>query len=174
MSLDERLRRIEEKRDGLLDELETLDSEVLYAHPRPGKWSIHEIVEHLVVAEEDVVIDYHDLERLQARPRRLKNRLMYLVVMLVLRFDIPVPVPSEAMLPTGEPSLRSLRERWAANHARLRRYVANLDRATARRAVFRHPITGPLTVPQALRMLEVHLDRHTRQIRTLQRMRAGA
>lgn len=169
-----RFRRIERKRNILLEEVESLDPGALHAHPRPGKWSIHEIVEHLVVAEEDVVIDYRNLHGLEARPRTLKNRLTYLIVMLVLRFDIPVQAPSEAMLPRGDLSLRALRVRWELNHVRMRAYLDGLDRAKSRRAIFRHPVSGPLTVPQALAMLEAHLDRHIRQIRTLQRMHADA
>ncbi len=36
--------------------------------------------------------------------------------------------------------------------------------------LFRHPIAGPLTTAHALRMLEVHLDRHIRQIDALERL----
>jgi len=150
--------------------VESWGPELLHAHPRPGKWSIQEIVEHLVLAEEDVFLDLDDLERLEDRPRRPKNRLLYFLVMFILRYGIPVEAPSRAMLPTGDSSLSELRHRWEWNHARLGAYLAGLSAAGARRAVFRHPVTGPLTVRQAIRMVEVHLDRHIRQIRTLERL----
>ncbi|NNK61829.1 MAG: hypothetical protein HKO98_01365, partial [Gemmatimonadetes bacterium] len=36
-------------------------------------------------------------------------------------------------------------------------------------AVFVHPVSGPLTTRQAIRMLRVHLTRHERQIRRILR-----
>jgi hypothetical protein len=38
--------------------------------------------------------------------------------------------------------------------------------------VFEHPIAGPLTVSQAVRMGQVHVDGHVRQIRRLRRLLA--
>jgi hypothetical protein len=39
-------------------------------------------------------------------------------------------------------------------------------------AVFDHPIAGPLTVSQAVRMGQVHVEGHVRQIRRLRRLLA--
>lgn len=161
MSALRQLDRIEQKRTSLLDAVARLEPSRLDAHPVPGKWSIREIIEHLVLAERSVL---GDLSGLQERPRSFRHRVRYLIVMGVLRGRIPVRAPSTAMLPTGERSLPELRETWDESHRRLRAYVSGLDRRGLRRAVFRHPFAGPLPVPQALRMLEAHLATHTRQI----------
>lgn len=168
-SLRERLDSIERRRIALLDEAKDLDASVLQARPLPGKWSIGEIIEHLVLAERDVLGGLPDPADLEAMPRRLKNHLLYAVVMFVLRYDIPVKAPSRAMIPTGDKSLDELREMWDANHAWIRSYLDGLDDQGRRRAVFAHPVTGPLTPGQAVRMLDVHLVRHIRQIRRLRR-----
>jgi hypothetical protein len=170
VTLDERLRRIEDKRAALLSRVEPMAEEALCARLRPGKWTIQEIIEHLILAEEDVLIDFDGLNTLHAQARRFRDSISYVVVMFVLTYDIPVKAPSTAMLPTGGFCLDELRERWEENHGRLRQYLVGLDSAAARRAIFRHPVAGPLTVHQALRMLEVHLDRHTRQIQALERL----
>ena len=137
------------------------------AHPRPGKWSIQEIVEHLVLSEIGVFGDLDRLDQLTTPQRRLKDRVLYLVVMCVLRFDIPVTVPSRAMLPKNGLSLNALRMQWEANHDRLRGWIEASDRRRLRDPLFVHPVAGPMTMLQSFRMLEVHLDRHTRQIRAL-------
>ena len=56
------------------------------------------------------------------------------------------------------------------NQAWMRAYVAGLGPEGFRRAVFEHPVAGPLTVEQAVRMDQVHLETHVRQIRRLQRL----
>ncbi len=174
MTPTDRLRNIDSKRTTLLDRAASLEPSRLTAHPRPGKWSILEIIEHMVIAEEDVLGDFATLDRREHRPRGLRNRLLYRLVMFILTHDIPVRAPSRAMIPSGDRSLAELRARWEENHRLLRRYVEALDEAGTKRAVFRHPVTGPITVSQALHMLEVHLDRHTRQIRALEALSAGS
>jgi hypothetical protein len=62
MSLTRRLQAFDDRRNALLDEMEALEPGKLLARPIPGKWSILEIVEHLVLAERVV------LQGLPSRP----------------------------------------------------------------------------------------------------------
>jgi hypothetical protein len=167
LTIDHRLRSIEAKRARLIDLLSGIEPARLAAHPRPGKWSIQEILEHLVLAEVDVFGDPARLGQQTPRPRRTKDRILYLVVMFILRFNISVSVPSPAMSPKGGLSLTDVRVQWEANHDRLRAWIASSDRSLLDRPLFRHPVAGPMTTAQSLRMLEVHLDRHVRQIDAL-------
>jgi hypothetical protein len=169
-SLNERLEMINRRRLALLDEVETLDSRLLVARPLPDKWSIREVIEHLVLTERDVLKNLPHPSQLRPLERTPKNRLLYVVVMFVLRFGIPVPVPAASMVPSGNRSLDELRRVWDETHEWLRTYVAGLDREGLGRAVFGHPIAGPLTVRHAVDMLTVHLQTHTRQIRRLERL----
>jgi hypothetical protein len=170
MRLNKRLHAFNEKRGALLDEMEALDPAKLVAKPLAGKWSILEIIEHLVLAERAVLQGLPDQSRLGERERRLKHRFRYLIVMFVLRYGIPVQVPSPAMVPRGARSLPELRRLWDENQEWLRAYISGLDRKGFRRAVFEHPVAGPLSVEQAVHMDQVHLDTHIRQIRRLQRL----
>ena len=165
--LQQRLRALDERRRALLDEVEALSDERLTAKPVPGKWSILEIVEHLVLAERDVLQNLPEPSQLVARPRRLKARVSYPLVMFVLRHGIPAKVPSPRMVPTGRASLAALRRQWDETHQWLRIYVDGLARGDFGKAVFEHPIAGPLTVEQAIRMDLVHLETHAREIRRL-------
>lgn len=165
--LQQRLRTLDERRRALLNEVEALSGERLTAKPLPGKWSILEIVEHLVLAERDVLQNLPEPSQLVDRPRRLKARVGYPLVMFVLKHGIRAKVPSSRMVPTGSASLAELRRQWDETHQWLRAYVDGLERDDFGRAVFEHPIAGPLTVDQAIRMDLVHLDTHMREIRRL-------
>ena len=170
----DRLASIERKRVALLEDVAALDQVMLTARPLPDKWSIREIVEHLVLAEDDVVGDFSTLDVRDAQPRDIGNHLRYLIVLSVLRLRIPVKAPSRAMLPTGGRSLAELRETWNDHHRRLRSFVAGLTRSGAGRPIFRHPIAGPISVSQALVMLDAHLDSHVHQIRRRLRLLRAA
>lgn len=167
------IQSFDDRRRALLDELETLSAEDLEARARPDKWSILEIVEHLMIAERVVLGGAPPAATdLVERRRSLKDRCVYPLVLLVLRFPIPVKVPSRRMLPTGTMSLAEIRSQWDENLRWLRSYAAGLDPEGHRRAVFRHPVAGPITLTQALRMDRLHLDRHARQIRQIRQIRS--
>ena len=93
---------------------------------------------------------------------------MFWIVMFILRFDIPVKVPSTGMLPKGR-HLEVLERRWRELHQGVRDFVHSLSRDRERAGIFVHPVAGPLTVGQMLFMLDVHLQRHARQIDRLAR-----
>jgi hypothetical protein len=69
MRLDKRLHALNEERGALVDEIEALDPATLVARPRVGKWSILEVIEHLVLAERAVLQDLPELSRPSAWDR---------------------------------------------------------------------------------------------------------
>jgi len=148
--------------------VEALGANAISARPQPDTWSILEIVEHLVLAEAAILQGLPPAAELNDRPRSLKQRLLFQVVMAILRFGIPVRVPSRSMVPTGQAPLTELRKRWDENLHWLRSYAGGLDAAGERRAVFLHPVAGPITLAQALRMDRLHLAVHLRQIQKRQ------
>ncbi len=161
------MERFEEKRESLLRDLGGLEPALLEARPLEGKWSIIEIVEHMVVAEREVLMGLPDHGDLRDTTRSFRNKLMRLVVMFVLRNRIRVKVPSRTMLPNGGGQLEDLRRRWDENQAWFRSYVDSCDEQGLKRAVFKHPVSGPIDVHQAVDMSIAHLDSHTEQIRRL-------
>ncbi len=172
MGLIERLQSFDARRNALLDEMEALEPETLTARPLAGKWTILEIVEHLVLAERVVFQGLPDPAQLKARKPRPGQRVRHFLVLFVLRTGIPVGVASPAMIPEGGRSLAELRRLWDENQAWLRGCAESLGPARFREAVLKHPIAGPITLRQAAVMSRIHLERHIGQIRRLQRLLA--
>ena len=170
MRLQERLRRLDETRAALLDRIQGMSPDQLAATPRAGKWSILEIVEHLVLAERMVLRGLPDPSLLVERPRRPGHHVRYLLVVLILKSGIPVRVPSRAMVPKGGRGLGELRQLWDESQEWLRAYAGRLDARGLRKAVFEHPVAGPLTLEQAVRLDQIHVDGHARQIESLRRL----
>ena len=157
----------DERRCALLNQVEALSAERLVARPIPGKWSILEIVEHLVLAEREVLQNLAEPSELVARRRGLKAHLAYPMVMVALKCGIPVKAPSPRMLPKCNTSLADLRRQWDESQRWFRSYVNALDREGFGRAVFAHPVAGPMNVGQTLHMGQLHVATHSRQIRRL-------
>lgn len=170
MRLERRLQAFNDARDTLLDEMANLDPGVLVARPLAGKWSILEIIEHLVLAERAVFQGLPDPSRLAGNARGLGHRVRYLLVMCVLTSGIRVRVPTPAMVPRGGCSLAELRRLWDENQAWLIACIDRLGPNGIRNAVLQHPVAGPMSVEQAVKLDQVHVNRHVRQIKVLQRL----
>lgn len=167
-ALNARLTRIEATRRLVLERAVAMTPERLTARPGQDRWSILDILEHLVLAERDVFGDLAAAGARQPQRRRVRDHVSFVIVMAVLRFGIPVKAPSRGMLPTGGRTLDELRQSWEEHHRQLRALVDGNDRTVTGKAIFRHPVAGPLTMCQALAMLDVHLERHRRQIGALE------
>lgn len=163
MKVKEKIEQFEAKRNSLLDRLAEIDSDRLAARPLDGKWSVIEIVEHMVVAEKEVLMGLPDPAKLKVYRRTLKNKMMLKVVMFVLG-RINVKVPSPTMNPEGEADLEELRRRWDENQKWFRNYVDSCSDEDLEKAVFKHPVSGPINVEQAVDMSIAHIDAHTAQI----------
>ena len=149
----------------LLDNLAGLNDDQLRRKPGPGDWSILQIVQHMVLAERDVMQYLPEPKELIDRKRGLRARIFYVVVLLILRWNIRVPVPAKGMVPDGNTSLFELRQQWDENLRWFRGYLDSLGPEDLKRAVFSHPIAGPLTGPQAGKLAQYHFDAHLRQIK---------
>lgn len=166
-SLQPLIQSLDDQRLSLLGELEALGVDALKTRPRPDAWSILEILEHVVVAESVILRGLPPRSALVAQPRNLGHLVKYGLVTLILRLRIPVKVPSRRMLPTGQATLAELRTAWDAHMAWLRVFVAEDEAAAQKQAFFTHPVAGPVTLVQALRMDLLHVGIHRRQIAKL-------
>ena len=168
--LQSRFDHYNRKRGTLLQNLSALPPETLSKNLGPDRWSLLQVIEHLVKAERSVLMNLPDPSLLVHRPRGIRAQLGYLVVIWVLKWGLPVPVPEPAMIPDGHQSnLSVLRVEWDRNTNWLKHYLDNLTPSSAMRAVFRHPVTGPLTPDRALRLAHLHLGTHVRQIDRIRR-----
>lgn len=162
-----KLQEFDRKRNSLLDGLESLDQETLTARPLEGKWSILEIVEHMAIAEREVLMGLPDPSELRVYKRNFKNKLMLKIVMFVLGRRIKVKVPSRTMIPEGQTELSMIAEIWDENQAWFRNYVEGCGPDDLKKAVFKHPVSGPIDVYQAIEMSFAHFESHRAQIEKL-------
>ena len=162
--LRDKFERYDRTRGALLEDLANLNEDQLKKKPRPSEWSILQIVQHMVLAERDVMQYLPEPKELIHRKRGLRARIFYVVVILILRWNIRVPVPSKGMEPDGNTSLSEVRRQWDENMRWFREYIDSLEPEDLKRAVFSHPIAGPLTGLQAGTLAQYHFEAHLRQI----------
>ena len=165
--LERDLQAFEAGRLALVEAASAADASLFKKRLKPDSWSLLQVLEHLVIAERDVLRGLPDLAEVPPGRRHRKWFLSYPLTLFILRSGFTVPVPSPAMEPGGDRSWEELRDLWAEGAAWLKTYVARLTPAEARNAPFVHPVTGPLPVKQTLKLLKVHFDSHQRELRKL-------
>lgn len=160
-----RFKRYDQSRRALLEELATLPPGKLTEIDGPGKWSILQVVQHIIRAESTVLQNRPNPSLLVHKNPNLRDHFGYLAVLFVLLFDIPVPVPGSGMAPNdNETTLKELKNEWDRNIGWLKDYLNHLTATAAKHAVFSHPVTGPLTPARALQIAQLHLNTHRRHI----------
>jgi hypothetical protein len=163
--LRNRLENYDQRRNAFLDDLGRLNDDQLRRKPGPDGWSLIEVVQHMVLSEREVLQGLPESNELTARKRGFRTQLSYAVVLAVLRWNIPAPVPSDSMVPDGNSSLSELHHQWDENLTWLRDYLDTSRPEDLQRAVFRHPTAGPMTVGQTIHLATLHFDVHLRQIK---------
>lgn len=155
---------LDQKYTQVLQHLNSLSDDVLYFKAAADKWSIVEVIEHLVMAEENMLAQLTgatSATSLDPQDRSAKN---FHIVIKVMTRDIPVDVPDESMEPHGQSSLAQLLDRWDDIRQKTRAYVNGINSEKAGDLVYRHPFAGPLDMAETLRFIDVHFDNHMRHI----------
>jgi hypothetical protein len=155
---------LEEKFGKLRQHLNTLTDDTLYFKAGPDKWSIVEVVEHLVIAEEGLLkqlstnIPDSTLDPDEKTPEKHQT------VIKVMERDIEVDVPHESLEPHGRIALEDLLTQWKDFREKLPVLLAEIRPENKDNPVFSHPYGGPLDPSDTLQFFEVHFDNHIRHI----------
>lgn len=136
--------------------------------PAPDAWSAIEVLDHIVKVEDRITA----AARIGLRaPHRigLRDRLGFLFIDRLFRSRHRVKVPRSAadVLPDRMAKLDSICRHWVLTRSELDDLLSSLSPIQFRVGVFRHPVSGWMTVPQILRFFSVHMQHHRFQLTRL-------
>jgi len=152
------------KLEALLQQLDSLPSEKLTFKAEPKKWSIVEVVEHLVIAEQGLLKGLLTNIPVSTLDPAAKTPEKHQIVIKVMERDIEVDVPHESLEPHGRTPLADLLDQWNDIRAKLPGLLAEITPEKIDDPVFQHPYGGPLDIADTLQFFEVHFDNHMRHI----------
>jgi hypothetical protein len=136
--------------------------------PAPDSWSMLEVTEHCVLAEEKSVLGMLKGPPPGTTVTPVAHVRMWMV-RLVMKSDIRVRVPVARVLPTGDATLPELAARWDESRRGLAAFLERITDADAGAARFRHPIGGWVSAGEGVAFLAGHIDHHTRQLARIRR-----
>ena len=152
------------KLETLLPRLDSLTGEKISFKAGPDKWSIVEVVEHLVIAEEGLIKQLSTNIPASTLDSNAKTPEKHQTVIKVMERDIEVDVPHESLEPHGNIALDDLINQWNDIREKLPGLLAEIKPEKIDDPVFQHPYGGPLDIADTLQFFEVHFDNHMRHI----------
>ena len=158
--------KLEDQRQGMLAMIEDLPAGQLQFAPSADRWSILQVIQHVVQGEtamrrSEVELRNHPL-REHLQPGEMAG-----IVKEFLEKDIVDAVPDPSMEPDGNTTLGELRRLWHEERQAMTLLLATVNEENRNRVMFSHVASGPLTALQMLEIAEAHLGTHTRQIERL-------
>ena len=156
-------KKLETRRQDMLTLIDTLTPEQIRVRLEPDRWSILQILQHVVMGEKSVRRTEAELRNHPLRDV-LQPGQMAQVVKDVLNNDVPVGVPDPSMEPDGQTTRSELLTTWGKERRAMGALLEAVTAENRDRVMFSHLAAGPLTAFQMLEIAVAHLDTHRRQI----------
>lgn len=134
-------------------------------------WSILEVFEHLVLADE--ITRFGVMKGIEKKSV-LKKKTLYtsfksFLVNIILRLNIKIKAPTSRIIPTSQVNLKDLKEKIEISKLLWNQLLESYPNELLDFSVFKHPIAGPITLLHTLRFLPEHVNHHIHQIEKISR-----
>ncbi len=169
--LRKRFLQLEEERKNLFTDLRKYSDEVINKKPSPEKWSVAEVIAHVMTAEEYSLkyLQKKVLDTSQEKSETFKNKWRWLLVQTVFTFDIKFKAPEIVEPKIGYTTLADLETNWANNRSETIKIITTLTDEEVNKTLWKHAVAGKMNLHHMVQFFGVHYNRHKKQIeRTLE------
>ena len=155
------LKRLDSTHERLIATVQPLPLELFSQRPSETEWSVSEILQHLRLVEDRVILE---LEKgLAGAPQQLGLLRRLVPTAIVGSRMIKVKSP-RSVAPTAAPEREQSLAEYNETRNQLKLLCATHGQARLKQTVFKHPFLGPLSGVAAVSFLGYHEQRHLKQI----------
>lgn len=161
--------RLEQQKAALLSDVAIWPAERVCFRPNPAAWSALDVLDHLVKVEK-AAFEFIQKQLPKGAPVTLKDQLGRLMVICVMKSPMRVKAPSsvaEAIQPAQASDQVAIAAEWQQTRTELYNLLQSIQPDQMRRGLFHHPVSGWMTLPQAMAFLSAHLGHHNYQLKRL-------
>ena len=168
---------LEVSRVKILDTVSALSEDAFIKPIRTGKWSVAQILTHLV-ASEKMSLGYMKKKSLGVETLTNSGMIEDLKL-LVLKISQRIPLKYKApkiLLERTPPSssLSEISVQWSNSRIELFEFLNSIEQRNIKKKIYKHPVAGRLDVTQALQFFKEHVHHHKPQIeRIIRNKNAG-
>lgn len=164
-SLQKQFDALEKQRLQLLREVSNCPIELLNKNPLSNKWSINQIIQHLILAEElsqksikaKLLAGNFETAGMMTHVRTF---LLKVFLRSKVKFKAPVAV---SKLPENL-EFTELHQRWEESRKQLYKLLEYIPPSLLNKYIFKHPVAGKMNIQGGLAFMQEHVRRHAQQI----------
>ena len=159
-------RKLQDSHQKLLSELDKTEPKILETSPEKNKWSVTQVMYHLNTAESNSVL-YVTKKRLGAAQLKRTGIIHQLKLFIaVIAFYLPVKYRAPRVLGEMPEHVKysEIKNEWIATRNKLAALLESLPDDELRKPIFRQPFFGYWNIFQMLWFMQVHFNRHRKQI----------
>ncbi len=163
------LKNLDQKLTLLLRDLKTYSDNKLNEQPSAKEWSVLQIMQHLMKAEEGAVS--YVKKKLSYEPELANANVMSSFRSIFLNMALTSPIKIKAPEKVSGEALATdltfweVAKQWKTQRGELEAYLESLPDDYYTKDLYKHPLSGKMTLSNMLSFFNIHVDRHTRQIR---------
>ncbi|MFK7808727.1 MAG: DinB family protein [Saprospiraceae bacterium] len=167
-SIENQLNTLDSELRLLLRDLQKLSDKDLNWQPQPGKWSVVQVMMHLMKAE-DMSIKYVQ-KKLSFEPKLKRAIFMGPLRGMMLSASLRTPFKAKAPAAVAddqfpkEAAFWDLVKQWKEQREELRVYLGTLPKDTFNKELYKHPLFGKMSLGAMLSFFINHFRRHRKQI----------
>jgi uncharacterized damage-inducible protein DinB len=168
--LEKIFNELEAEKHKLLNQLMKIDSARLNYSPSPGKWSVNQILIHIITAEA-LSLGYMKKKSLGIETFGDSGVLEFLKMKLLIvsqRFPFKFKAPRFILqhTPTSS-SFSDIVTQWNKHRDELKKFLESINDKNVHKKTYKHPKVGMLNIIQAITFFREHHIHHLPQIRKL-------
>jgi hypothetical protein len=162
---------LERQRATVIDQVKDLSVEKFNYTPFPGKWSISQILTHILVAEQ-LSVGYMKkkalgIDQVASSGLSAACRLQLLIIsqrIATIKYKAPAVV-----LANTPPAfaMAELISRWEAHRQDLKVFLDSIEDKNIKKIIYKHPVAGRFDARQAMVFFREHINHHWPQIKRL-------
>lgn len=171
MSLSNKLNQLEKLKNDWLSIAEKYNSEQITYKFDKNEWSLSQLITHIIGSEigtgKYLNQKLKEIENLDKTG--LKNKLNSITLNMALKSSKKFKVPKVLGEPENGATYEELKTSWDNSREKLNQTIKKIPKQYYNKAIFKHPIAGPLNINQTLDFLINHLKHHQSQISKIEK-----
>lgn len=165
------LEDLDNQLESILKRFDEVELDVLHTRLDEDSWSVIEVLQHLNKTERSSLgyIKYKIEQGHKFNRVGLSHKMKTKFMIKFFNSPIKVKAPNVPGLDPIRESLdyQKIKSEWLEVREELKKFLAELDEDYFSYAIFKHPLSGRISIRQTLAFYEVHIDRHLRQIENI-------
>lgn len=157
---------LETMRKTLFNDLKKYSDEVINTKPEPNKWSVVEVLLHLIAAEEATLsyLQKKTMDTSIAKKSGLNSKIKYMLLQVAFNIPAKYKAPSVTKPKASKATLHELDEKWAKIRSETMAILEKLKDEDFSKELWLHPVTGKMSLMQMVDFLTMHFQRHQLQV----------